>query len=593
MAMEEALSPSTAVPDMGRTLAETDGIVAEPAMAEAPEPEEAYETELAEVYSTAPTAASVGSAPVLPSAASTPAPPPTYQPDPRSTAERFIRQQEQREQLTFQEPHGYWRNRYLPGDPLMRVLAARLARLGDNHPLQQLSATARQNWQPFDPPRDAALALHLAADKAAIATPEPTRLRLQVGLQGTPRRSGQRPAMNLAMVVDSHGLGDTAQASAVRALLLELARTRQAGDQFSLWVSGHPQLHLDNEQFRFGALQLTQLPTRPPGDRLEALRVSLQQAATALAHQDDPDAPLGASTVLLVTTGDFEAHQHPTLEDLAHRQALEGITLSVVALGANPAATAIERLVLAGQGQRWTLDGAAAAPRLAEEVLYAASRAVARAVRLRIELASGVKLIQVLGADKLVEAEIQQVREAEQSIDLRMARTRGIQADRGEDEAGIQIVIPHYYADTAHVVLLDVLVSGPGPVADVGVRYKDLVYGRNGVAQAQLSLPTGDATPGPLQHNVVQNLLAYQVAEHLRQAGDYLQTGQTRQARHQLADGIALLQGMPLLQPNLERHAALEADLALLQAAAQAVDAYQQQLSPVLQLAAYRRLIAQ
>ena len=40
----------------------------------------------------------------------------------------------------------------------------------------------------------------------------------------------------------------------------------------------------------------------------------------------------------------------------------------------------------------------------------------------------------------------------------------GIETDRGLDEEGIQVVIPSYYADDAHVVLLDVVVPGPGPV---------------------------------------------------------------------------------------------------------------------------------
>jgi hypothetical protein len=39
----------------------------------------------------------------------------------------------------------------------------------------------------------------------------------------------------------------------------------------------------------------------------------------------------------------------------------------------------------------------------------------------------------------------------------------------------MQIVIPSFFTGDSHVILLDVVVAGPGPVADVTLRYKDLV----------------------------------------------------------------------------------------------------------------------
>ena len=507
------------------------------------------------------------------------------------TTRAFLEHQESVAGLTFQQPQGYWSNRYLPGDPLMRILGARLARLGDAERLDAITTAARQNWQPFDPPRDAALALYLAADKAAVETT--SRLRLQVGLQGTPRLGGQRPPMHLGIVLDLRGMDDTATASAARALLLELARARQAGDHFSLVLSGQQDLALAPEAFRFGALQLVldQLPPTPGRDVRVALFAALRTATVQIRASDDPDAPLGSSMVLLLATAPLPEGD-PALETLAHYNTLAGIGLSVIAVGRHAPAASGEALALAGQGQRWLLGEAREAARLAEEILYASTRVVARAVRLRIVLAPAVKLVEVLGAEKLDEPQAQRVREAEQSIDLRTARNLGIRADRGEDEAGIQIVIPHYYADSAHVVLLDLLVPGPGPVAEVNVRYKDLVHGRNGVAHAQFALPGGEQEPGPLQRNVLKNHLAHEIAGMLRRAGEYLASDKPEAARRALSKGQALLRGMQHIVPAWQQDRELLADLALLEAAMAALGQGQPYLGPALRLAAYHRLVA-
>jgi len=179
----------------------------------------------------------------------------------------------------------------------------------------------------------------------------------------------------------------------------------------------------------------------------------------------------------------------------------------------------------------------------------------------------------------------------ERSIDRRMARERGIRADRGEDEAGIQLVIPHYHADTTHVVLLDLVVPGPGPVAEVGVRYKDLVHGRNGVARSQLELPAGEQPPGPLQHNVMKNRLAHEVAGVLRQAGEDLVRERSGAALQRLRQGRALLEGMGQHRPAWRQDPQLATDLALLDEAILALERDAPYLGSALQLAAYRRLL--
>ena len=356
--------------------------------------------------------------------------------------------------------------------------------------------------------------------------------------------------MNVGLVVDLRSLaGVGAQMGArVRALVTALEQARQPGDRFSLTVAGPAGgVLVPPEQFRHGPLRVAMDrlfdETQSPGTGAVDLLQALSLATDSVAQGDHPDTILGASLVLLAT-GASLADDFSALERRAHRNAIGGLPLSVVSLGADTEPDLIDRLVAAGQGHRRVLESAAGADALIDRELHAASRAVARALRLRIRLAPGVKLIDVLGSRRLAEPQAQRVREAEQSIDLRLARNLGIRADRGRDEEGIQIVIPNFYAGDAHVVLLDVVAEGPGPIADVTLRYKDVAFLRNGVARAQLTLPSGDGARGPLERNVLKNLVAWDLSRQTRRVGRFLEAGDLAAAGSLLASARELIEGL-------------------------------------------------
>jgi hypothetical protein len=197
-----------------------------------------------------------------------------------------------------------------------------------------------------------------------------------------------------------------------------------------------------------------------------------------------------------------------------------------------------------------------------ERELAAAGRAVARAVRLRIALAPGVKLVSVLGSHPLDAHEVAAVRQRERAIDLDVAEMSGIRADRGADEDGIQIVIPAFMAGDDHAILLDVVVPGPGPVLDVRARFKDLVRMRNGEAQASLELARGEATPTPLTLAVVERRAAFDVGEALREAAGRLPEGDAAGASERMRRASAMLEQVARANPG----ARLEADRRLLEA---------------------------
>lgn len=481
----------------------------------------------------------------------------------------FLAHYQQTTGLQFQPPSGYWANTYIPGDPQIRLLSARLAQwdrswLQHNARLEQDVAPLQQ---PFDAPVDSALALSLMADVAAVPLVDnttgdgtgdplssmPTRMRVQVGIQGIEHRNGQRPAMNVAMVVDLPADAPDEVRIATRALLDALLQSKQAGDHFSLVLTGQengfPGLVVEADDFRFGTLQLARqvilgqndaagaASAHEPGSLSEHgfidAYTALQRAGSMVQASDDPSRPLGSSEVLLISARELPDVER--LATLAHERASEGITLSVFPLGQQAQNHQAQQLVASGLGNRRYLEAPAGARTLIEEELYTASRAVARAARLSIRLAPGVQLIGVVGSESLDAARAQRVRDIETSMDRRLSANLGIQADRGEDDEGIQIVIPSIYSGDSVTVLLDVVTDRPGAIVDVTLRYKDLVFLRNGSLSGHLELPQADTYSdqperGPAELVVLKNLLAWHFTQAVEQAAEALGQGQAAKA---------------------------------------------------------------
>ncbi len=477
----------------------------------------------------------------------------------------FLSHYQQTSNLQFQPATGYWANTYIPGDPKIRLLSARLAQwdrdwLGSSTDLEEAVAPVEQ---PFDAPVDNALSLSLMADASAVfvnndssntSAQLPTRMRLQVGIRGIEHRRGQRPAMNVGVVVDLPADAPDEVRIATRALLDAMLQSKQAGDHFSLVLTGQPGktrgLVVAADDFRFGSLQLAKQiilaeditsakpdlaapnPSTPDLSRLD-LYQAIQYAGTQVQENDDPSRPLGSSSIVLISARTYENIDR--LSALAHAGATQGMTLSVFPLGDKVHTEQVEQLVLAGLGNRRYLEAPGQARQMIEAELHAASRAVARAARLSIRLAPGVKLIKVVGSERLDTQRAERVREIENSMDHRLSANLGIQADRGADENGIQIVIPSIFSGDSVTVLLDVITDRPGAIADVSLRYKDLVFLRNGNLQDHLELAGShsmgtEPDRGPAELAVLKNLLAHHFASAVEQAAAALGHQQTDQA---------------------------------------------------------------
>ncbi len=428
--------------------------------------------------------------------------------------------------LSFREAKGYWSNTYQPGDPAVRALKARLESAGF---AVAPHAKARPVDQPFDAPARGALSVSMQADRRAIGGP--SRVLVQVGVTGAAVRGRRRPPMNIGVVLD---VENEAPAS-VRALIEALEQSKQMGDRFRLIIPGQGEV-VAPESFHHGPVRVALDEAASSGDVSAALANALRWVHAG----DDPTMPLGTSLVILVTPKKL-GHELERLSQLAHRSAVGGVPVSVVGVGDAVDRDELDRLAMAGQARRYLLDNANDAAGIVSRELSAGSRVVARALRLRIKLAPGVRLVDVIGSHPLSERQTTQVKQAEKSIDLRLSRNLGIEADRGDDEDGIQILIPSFYAGDSHTILLDVVVDAPGPLGDVTAKYKDLTLLRNTEARASTSLAALSARNvyGPLETNVSENFLAHRLAERLERTSDSLRRGDSQGAVIVLEQAVA------------------------------------------------------
>ncbi|MBF0204211.1 MAG: hypothetical protein HQK67_07825 [Desulfamplus sp.] len=495
-----------------------------------------------------------------------------------SPAKAFLNEMKSLESVTVQEAAGYWANTYIPGDPAIRRLRTSLPAKDRglfqamlDRPIKMEDA-ALQPLQPFDPPENSVIGLYLSSNVTGIE--HDTRMIVQVGIKGSSRKRGVRPAMNIGIVLDWEGAPSPETQAAFHSLVSAFEKVKDIGDRFSLTIAGKPGgLIIPSTDFRYGPIKLAMqrlIDNQPSVSPILSLTESIRKAYDTVRSADDPNAPLGSSVVILVT------HKHlgeitGLLADIAHQNAVDGIPLTTVGISDSVNQDELDQLALAGQGNRYLLLSDRDAKDIAEKELNAVSRVIARALRLRIRLAPQVKLVDVIGSYRLDRLESQKVRDAEKSVDLKISRSMGIEADRGDDEEGIQIVIPAYYTNDAHVILLDVIATSPGTIMDVTARYKDLIHLKNGVIRTRLDLSREVKPDGPLEINVFKNYLASQLSTVLKDAGQSLGSGDISlnngnilAASKKLQAWLNIMTGLKLLVNGLERDTDIYNDMQML-----------------------------
>lgn len=466
--------------------------------------------------------------------------------------------------LALAPSEGWWANTYVPGDASLRMLHARLAAsttpLAGGASALALAESASPTTPAVAAPTDRAIAIGVHADTAAIEGP--TRVRVEVALRAIDQAAGRRGALRIALVVDgTNGLGE-AETEHLRSLLAALSRSLTPRDRVVLTAAGPaggtlvPLGVLRHGQVEVALRHLASASTITG----EAVPVSLESALAsgleAVSAEDD-----GAGLALLVTpSGAHDA----SVDQALHLGAVAGVPTTAVGIGTGTSTTSLDAIALAGEGRRRLVLGDDDAARVVREELVQASRLVARALRVRLRLAEGVQLVDVVGSHALDQEETRRTRESERAIDQSLARRLGIGQDRDDDDSGVRILVPSFYAGDSHTIVLDLLVTRPGPVLDVDVRFKDLVRLGNGTASSALALEAGTAPRGPHELRVIGSWLGHDTAATLEAAAADVDRGDVASARARLVATRTLVDQARAQVPGLSSVASTTTDLQLL-----------------------------
>lgn len=417
------------------------------------------------------------------------------------------------EPATTLPPMAYFDNTYLGGNAAYREQLRRLdAAMPRPDPPWRRAALPSQ---PFDGPNGAGLSVSAAIDRAWIG--QPGRALLQVGLQGSARAGWRRPPLDVVAVIDPAALASPAHVvRTLGALIAHLGpadrlAVRRIGDAAPL-VPLAP-----SETARRVLLRDPRalLAPAPPGDMTAGLAAA---GADLDATAESARIP-GTGVVLLIVEGEDPARA-AAAQEAAHRLTTEGVTVSVIEHVGGPLAPPGPwwAVAHAGHGGHHRVSRGERPDAAIEDELDRLSRIVARLVRVNIRLAPGVRAVRVLGSRLLRSDEVRQVKAREKAVDARLSRTLGVSADRGDDDDGLQTVIPYFLGEDTHVILVELWVERAGPIADVTVRYKDMVRLANGRAAAHVALGALPREPGPVEAQVRQNAQGVAFAEELANA---------------------------------------------------------------------------
>jgi Ca-activated chloride channel family protein len=457
----------------------------------------------------------------------------------------------------YLDPNGYWENTYTPGSPLLQQLVQQLrSELPSTIAAESLTATDQGllTEHPMDAPVDGALGLATFLD--TVALPRAGRVFMQVSIKGAIRPTGTRPPLTLAVTLpDTRGISSQ-DWERIQELLLAVESERRVDDHIYVVTDTNV---LEANSFRLGTLSVflkearskEQRNNRATFRRPDHISNAFSRAVSTVLEGDPTS--LNERVVLTVAHSSLSADtlDEPTLQQLVN----QGGVGSVIALSDS---IELKQKAAIGQGSYRLLHPSVDPAQLMREEFLSYGAVVARALRLNVQLSPGVKLIDVIGSRKLSQKESQRDKVIERSIDKRLSASLGIAEDRGEDDPGIQILIPRFLAEDNHAILFELFVPQSGPIADVSLRSKDLVLLKNQTLRASASLPAFGETASDTHRAVSMNVYAQRFAGTLRAVRDLVANGQLDQAR------VALRNFSNELRANMPQSPRRDATMTLL-----------------------------
>jgi len=409
----------------------------------------------------------------------------------------------------------YFENTYLGGSAAYAERLRKLdAALGEGERPYRLVVAESQ---PFDPPRTDGLSLHASVD--ATHFDDPRRVFLQVGIQGSQRYGWRRPPIDAMLVLDhvAFAAGPRAVIDFIAAALRRLDHTDRLGVLIAGPAGVEEVLALTRLDTARQALahRIDTLSADPQGGSHLNLSDAMRRAGEILSRASESPNTIPGTQMVLILSGATSADAVRAATAEAHTLTVQGAVTSIFTSGGD--ALPWWQLADAGYGNWHRLDEVGPEQAFTDE-LAALARVVARLIRVNIRLGKGAHAVRVLGTRILEAKEVERVKAREVAADRNLSKTMGISADRGDDDDGIQTVIPYFLGDDSHVILVELWLDEPGVVADVSLRYKDMVNLENAAARTSVRIGSRPQPEAPEQEWITRNVHGFLLGEELQRA---------------------------------------------------------------------------
>jgi Mg-chelatase subunit ChlD len=411
----------------------------------------------------------------------------------------------------------------------------------------KLAAFSRDYSQAFPIPTKTALNLSADLERTRLLQ-EGGKTYLQVGIQGIQREAPRRPPLNVALVLDRSG-------SMAEEGKLEFVK--QAAQRFVEGLNRQDTLALvvydDTAQTASSAAPVTNkarlkqiIASLTPGGGTNIYE-GLQRGYREVSKQAHGEA---VNVVLLMSDGQVTVgiHDPNAFRNLASQHFDNDITTTTIGVGLDYNEDLMLSLAQAGHGNYHFIKDGSSIDRLLKQELQELTHIIAKALKVRIVLDEDVDLVKVFGATRLSEEERRAVRAEEKKIDRKIYEELGIAPDRQKDqEPGLKMFIPHFFLGDSHVIMLEIRVPpgrGTRHVADVSLKYKDLVFRQNREPQVHVTLGYTDRKAemiASIQRPVKKNLLGFQTGEALMAAARLIDAGRTAEAARVINEQMTLL----------------------------------------------------
>lgn len=425
----------------------------------------------------------------------------------------------------FWPRQGYFKNTYLGGDLAYQEKLRRAS-----HRLKDLmSIKGGFAWSPpLDPPLESGMTLSAKLSHSHLDHPQ--RVIMQVALKGSNQYGWRRPALNLMIVVDPNLLDGSSEAEARQSMLVDIIKPilkrLNVADQVGLSYGKTLLTPRRPEQLKEALIQSLE-SIMQSSNTAQDWRNLLQESGKALnkASADPYRAPGAQAILMLCAKGCVRNHFY--IENAVHRLNLDG-TLTSVIDHSKPNRHARDRqrdnslwtIATAGHGGFWVSTRSLDLEKAINKEFDRFSRVVARLLRLSIKLGEQVELIEVLGSEMLNKEQKAQVKAREKAMDQRLSTRLGIKSDRGEDDEGVQVVIPAFYGGDSHLIHLALWVNKPGEIAEIQLKYKDMVQAKNASYAEQILISAMPRDLTLAHHEVLEganhHLLAAKTLEAVR-----------------------------------------------------------------------------